>query len=145
LAIKKKTFPGTSPDRPRVSNAPIKSGYRPEILFICRSGFAAETLITVLKSADYSITHAETKTGAIDWLSRRRFQAMIVDCSVPDGRELQVQGELRGVPVITITTQPNQHTSTGITAASVKELLAAVFKLVPLDWFRRRKKAAAAS
>lgn len=131
--------------QPRASHVPIVAGRRPEILFVCRCGFAAETLITMLKCAEYSITYAETKPAAMDWLSRRRFQAIIVESSVPEGHELQAEGESRGIPIIWITVHRNGNTSTGITAESVKALLASVFALVPLDWVKLRKPMAASA
>jgi DNA-binding response OmpR family regulator len=94
----------------------------------------------LLKYAEYAVTHAETKFAAIGWLSRRPYQAMIVDCSVPKNHELQIQAELQGVPVIVIARQKGENTGSGITAVGLTELLTSVFKIAPLDWTRPKNK-----
>ncbi len=91
----------------------------------------------MLKCADYSITHVETKTEAIDWLAERRFQAIIVDCRVFDCQELHAEAQSFGVPVIPISTHPTAYTITGISAASVKDILATVLKVAPVGLVQR--------
>ena len=131
MAIRKKI--DSSRFRPRPSHIPIPSVTRPEILFVCHSGSSAESLISLLKSADYSITHAESRFEALDWLARRRFRAMLLDCSIAEAEELRSEGESCGVPIIPVAT-----TRSGVTAESVKAILGSIFKIAPLEWFRRR-------
>jgi hypothetical protein len=104
---------------------PVSIKVCPEILFVCRSGFAARSIVTLLKCAEYSVAHAETKLEAMGWLSRRPFGAMIVDCSVPENHDLQTQAELKGVPVIIVARRRNEDTSAGMTVFGVKKLLTA--------------------
>jgi hypothetical protein len=44
------------------------------------------------------------------------------------------------VAVIKLPTNDNQNTKTGITPDTVKELLTAMFKTVPLNWMKHQKK-----
>ncbi len=69
----------------------------------------------------------------MDWLNAGHFEAIIVDCAVPECGELKLDAESLGVPVIPITTNRNDYTITGITGANVKAILTAVFKIAPLD------------
>lgn len=113
--------------------------HRPEVLLVCHSGVSAETLITILKCAGYSITYAETKTEAVNWMLRRRFRAVILDCWVDEREECQTKANLLAIPVITITTHHPSYTSSCI-PVSVREVLATLFAIAPLEWFEQRPK-----
>jgi len=118
-------------------------GERPEVLFVCRSGFEAEALIALLKSAGCLVTHAQRKIEARQSLAGRSFEAMIVDCSVSGSYELQAQAELRGIPVLVIARQRNETTGTRIAADSVEKLLEALCAISPLAATKARKQAIA--
>jgi CheY-like chemotaxis protein len=119
------------------------AGDRPEVLFVCRSGFEAEALVALLKSAGCLVTHAQTKIEAMQRLARPGFEAMIVDCSVSGSYELQAQAELRGIPVLVIARPRNETTGTEIATGSVEKLLAALCAIFPSASIKARKRAIA--
>jgi hypothetical protein len=123
----------------RPSHIPFLAEHRPEILLLCGAGSGAELLLTVLKCADYSITHAETEVEALNWLSRRSFQAAVLGASTTLPGELQRELEVRCIPVVKVALQRHGHWNTGITAINVRELLEALFRFAPQEWFRALK------
>ena len=123
------------PNRP--SHIPIPIDRRPEILLVCRAGWAAEILLSVLKSADYSVTHASTETEALDWLPRRCFHAAVLEESAGK-EELLHEMEARDIPEINFALRPH-YSNAGITAEQVKQLLAELFRVAPLEWSKSSK------
>ncbi len=111
---------------------------RPEILFVCNSAFATEIIITLLECAEYSVTWAQTKADAVDWLGRRRFAVAVLDSCVPEPQQLGAEIQLHGIPIVPMCTSATERTRTGITGDAIKSLLTALFTVAPLSWMKRQ-------
>jgi two-component system chemotaxis response regulator CheY len=107
----------------------------PEVLVVDDSKLMRDMVTACLRAApELSVTHAASGLDAIERLSLKSFDLLILDLNMPDIGGLEViefvrsQDKLRALPILVLTTRGDEESRRGVLAAGASRFMTKPFE-----------------
>ncbi|KYG05544.1 MULTISPECIES: response regulator [unclassified Sorangium] len=104
-----------------------------EILVVDDSRVMREMVVACLRAEQYSFAHAASGLEAIETLSLRPFDLVVLDLNMPDIGGLEViefirgQDKLRSLPILVVTTRGDEESRARALGAGASEFMTKPF------------------